>query len=70
MEKNLKALIRRELITDLIECDFNQDQLENYLKTDLEKLPSEWAGNGDGTSNKAMDEYLDEKFPKEEETES
>ncbi len=62
----MKALVRRELVLDLIKCDMNQEQMENYLKSPLEQLPSEWLkGKGEGTSDKVMDAYLDEKFPKE-----
>lgn len=67
MDKELKAIVRRELVMDMIQADLSQEQMESYLKSDLSKLPSEWSGDqGDGPSEKVMDEFLDERFPKEE----
>jgi len=67
MDEDLKALVRRELVMDLIKCDMNQEQMENYLKSPLEQLPSEWLkGKGEGTDSKILSDWLDEKFPKEE----
>lgn len=65
MDKIIKALVRRELVMDLVKTDMDQEQLESYLKSDMEKLPSEWVKDrGDDASEKDMDEFLDTKYPK------
>jgi len=65
MDKTIKALVRRELVMDLVKTDMDQEQLENYLKSDMKKLPSEWVKDRrDDASEKDMDEFLDTKYPK------
>lgn len=70
MTAELKALIRRQLISELIEIGLNQEQLEAYVQTDLSKTPKEWLeGNGGEISDSDMNDYLDNEFPKEEKEE-
>jgi len=61
----MKALVRRELIMDLVKADMDQEQMERYLKSNLESLPSEWLAekNPGGVSENDMKEYLDDEFP-------
>lgn len=67
MTAELKALIRRQLVSELIELDLKQEQLEEYIQTDLSKTPKEWLkDNGGEIPDAAMEEYLNSEFPKAE----
>ncbi len=62
MNDEIKALLRKEFAKELLDSDMSQDQLGDYLASDMKQSPTEWVN---AHRNSEINNYLEDKFPDE-----